>query len=344
MNFGGHIVSGLAADVPVELVVLTKSLIESIITYREAIDAVDEAYKACGSGQAIQPQKEPMYTDAPSNNNVCLAMPAYLKNLGIAGVKWGCDYYNQQPGIPTIWGVIIVLNNPKNGLPLAIMDGTAITNIRTAGHAAIAAKYLAKKDSQTIAMIGAGAEARTHLAAFRELFPLKMAKVYDIKPEAMDVYKQEMSEQFKEVHIVQATTAQEAVKGADIVCMVTTAMKPVVFEPWIEPGCLVTGIHGFYDLDPVLSQKADKWVLGNKESDGHLFIDDMRGQLTMRISREQVYADMGEIAAGIKPGRENDEERIVYTHAGMGVHDLAVAYVVYKKALEQGLGTRLRLI
>ncbi len=333
----------------VEVLILSKTEIENLISRRDVIEAVEVAFKALGTkGELAMPQKEIMFIGPVADHNVFIPMPTYIKPIGAVGIKWVSVYQTQKPGIPMIWGSVIILNDPETSLPYAIMDGTAITNLRTAGgHAPVAAKYLAKKNSKTMAIIGCGFEARTGLPAFNDLFPLEAVKIYDIKLEAMSAYKQEMSKQVS-AQIIPSKTAQEAVEGADIVLVATFAQEPVVFEPWIPEGCFVIGLMRFQDLDPMLSKKADKWVLGTNDSDGHLIIDYYDSKLYKRIavelSRDDVYGDMGEVITGAKPGRENDQERILYTHMGMGAHDVALAQTAFNKAKEKGVGTRVRLI
>ena len=328
----------------VEVLILNKGEIESLITRKEVVDAVELAFKSDGEGQLIQPQKEPMWMDA-NKLNFLMAMPAYLKSINTAGVKWVNVYWDQQPGIPATWGDVLILNNPRNGLPYAIMDATSITNLRTAGgHAVVAAKYLAKKDSKILAIIGCGAEARTGLAGFNDMFPLELVKCYDIKPEQMASFQKEMIRQFP-LKIRTTTSPKEAVDGSDIVLMATSAQEPVVFEPWIPESCFVVALYSFFDLDPALSKKADKWVIGSRTSDSHRIVERTEyGKKKVMLSWDDVYADMGEIVIGKKPGRESDKERILYTHLGMGAHDIAVAKVAYDKARKGGLGTMVRLI
>lgn len=329
----------------VEVLVLSKSEIERLVSYQDVVEAVELSFRAYGMGEVAQPQKDAMFVDGSKRQNLLIAMPAFIKSMDVAGIKWASVYDNQKPGFPTV-GATVIINDTETGFPIAFMDGLSITNMRTGGHSAVAAKYLAKKDSSMVAMIGCGAEARTHLPALSEVFSLKTVKVYDIKSEAMAAFKQEMSERFS-VDIVPAKSIQEAVEGTDIICMLTTATKPVVFESWIPAGCFVTGLMGFYDLDPMITKKADKWVLGHRESDKHLIVDDavhMGDGITMHPSIDDVYGDMGEIVTGAKPGRQNEQERIVYTHVGMGTHDIAVAKIAYTRAKEQGIGTRVRLI
>lgn len=333
------------SELRVEVLVLSKSEIERLVSYKEVLESVELSFKAYGTGELIQPQKDPMYIDGERHKNFLIAAPAFVKSLATAGIKWNCVYGNQKPGFPVI-GATVILNDVETGMPIAFMDGISITTMRTAGHSAVAAKYLAKKESSIVALIGCGAEARTHLSALNELFPLKTVKVFDIRPEAMGAFKQEMYERFS-VDIVPTKSIQEAVTGTDIVCVLTTSPKPVVFEQWIPSGCFVSGIMGFYDLDPMITKKADKWVLGHRESDKHLFVGDglhLGDGITMQPSMDDVYGDMGEITTGAKPGRQNNQERNVYTHAGMGSHDVAVAMVAYRKAKEKGVGTTVRLI
>jgi len=334
-------ISSENVNLPVELLFLSKEEVEGLITYKEAVEVEDETYKACGSGQVVQPQKEPMFIGPHEDNNILIAMAVHMKNIGVAGIKWCPDYMGKQkPGVPTIWGAVVVLNRPETGIPFAIMDGTSITNIRTGTHSAIAGKYLAKKNSKTITIFGCGAQGRTQLAAFRELFPLEVVKVFDRKPEAMATYKKEMEELFP-VKVIPAASAKEACEGTDIISMATTATKPIVMEPWVPAGCFVAGITGFADLDPACSEKFDKWAVGNRASDQHLHETSADPS---PVDFSKAYAEVGEIAVGAKPGRENDQERIVYTHAGMGAHDIALANFVYEKALKQKIGSKIKLI
>jgi len=324
----------------VEVLVLNKTEIEKLITYEDVIEAVEIAFKAQATkDQLSQPPSTPLFADPPNNTKLLLSMPCCIKSIGVAGIKWTNAYYqNQRSGTPPMWGGVIVLNDPETGIPYSIIEATAITHMRTAGgHAAVAAKYLAKKDSRMMAIIGCGAEARTGLLAFHRLFPLETAKIFDIEPEAMSVFQREISSQIS-VKIIPTKTAEEAFEGADIIMLATSANRPILMEQMVPIGCFVAGLRRFIDIDPVLSLKADKWVLGNRVADGNLNIPDIG------LSYNYVYADMGEIITGAKPGRENYEERILYTHTGMGAHDVALSHIAYKKAREQRMGTEVRLI
>lgn len=327
----------------VEVLVLTKGEIEGLITRREVLDATEMVFKAEGEGDLIQPQKEPLYMDTRRMNFIT-AMPAYLKNINTAGMKWASMFWDQEPGIPAALGGILILNNPQNGQPYALMDATAITHLRTAGgHALVAARHLAGKDSKVMTIIGCGAEARTGLPAFHDHFPLQIVKVYDRRAERMTAFKEEMAERVP-VTVTAAVSPQEAVFESDIILMATSASTPLVLEPWVPDGCFVAGLNSFRDLDPLLTRKADKWVIGSRKSDGRLIVEDRTGPESVRLSWNNVYADMGEIVTGKKKGREKKRERIVYTHLGMGAHDIAVARIAYEKAKKAGMGRMVKLV
>ena len=332
-------------ELSVDVLTLNKEEVESLITQKDVLDAVELAYKTDGEGQLVQPPKEPMWMD-DNKMNFIIAMPAYLKTTNIAGAKWAAQYWDQQPNFPAITGLII-LNDHKTGIPYAIMDGTTLTKLRTAGgHAVVAAKYLAKKDSKVIAIIGCGAEARAGLLAFADMFSLETAKIYDINPEAMTSFKEEMTQQVS-MEVQPMASVKEAVDGTDIILMVTSAneQEPLVFESWVPQGCFVAGLTAFFDLDAKLSKKADKWVIGSRISDGHRIVERTEfGKKTLKLSWDDVYADMGEIVTGKMPGRENERERIIYTHLGMGAHDIALAKIAYDKAKKAGIGTMVKII
>lgn len=269
----------------------------------------------------------------------------YLKSLNLYGLKQADVYRQRDQGdsLPMLWGSLIVLTSPENALPYAIMDGTSITNMRTAGgHVVVAAKYLARKGSKTLAIIGCGAEGRTGLQSLLNNFPLELVKIFDLKLETVSTFLEEMNKEFP-IRIVPATSAKEAVAGADIILTATSASELVVLESWVEKGCFVAGVTAFRDLDPMLSVTADKWVLGAHELDNHLIIEGHAAPIAKEISRDNVYAYMEEIVTGAKPGRENDRERIVYTHMGMGAHDVILANVAYNRAVKKGKGHKIYL-
>jgi ornithine cyclodeaminase/alanine dehydrogenase-like protein (mu-crystallin family) len=309
--------------------------VKKLLTVEDVLKAVEETFIGLKNNNVYHPIKDPMWLN-DSKTNMLLAMPAFLKDKKLAGVKWVNMFKEQQPGYPTVGGTLLTLNHSENGSPYAIMEATTITTMRTAGgHGAIAAKYLAKKDSRILAIIGCGEEAKAGADALLRLFALEAVQVFDIRREAMEEFKGYVSQR---IQTIICKSAQEAVLNADIVMTVTTSRKPVVMFEWLPRGCTVLGLYSLYDFDPTGAKKSDKWVLGSKQTDKHQIIFDPLLK-EHRLSMEDVYADLGEIITGCLPARENDQEIILYSCLGMGALDAAVGQIVYERAVEQNIGT-----
>lgn len=325
---------------PIEIRVISKSQVEQLLRPEDVLEAVDDTFKALGNNQIFHPVKEGIWMGR-EHANMLIAMPAHVKDKKIVGMKWVNMYTYQQPGIPSSYGNILLLNHEENGQPYAMIEATAITTMRTAGgHGVVAAKYLAKKESKILTVIGCGEEARAGIKSFLYAFPgLEELRVFDINVAAMEQIKKDFS---NKITVTACQSAEEAVRPADIVLMVTTARKPVVMFEWLKRGAFVSGLYSFNDLDPECSRKADKWYLGSKETDKIQIVN--APQLAdYHLSMDRVTGDMGEVAAGKCAGRENDDEIIVYTHMGMGALDVAVGDIVYQRAVEQGIGQVLHL-
>lgn len=319
--------------------VLGRMEVHSLLRSEDVVVVVEETFRALGEGKLVHPVKEPMYVDE-EKCNMLLAMPAYIKTIRVAGVKWVNLFRKQQPGLPSSLGNLLTLSHGENGTPFAILEASDITTMRTAGgHAVVAAKYLARRDASVLSVIGCGEEAIAGVRSFLKTFALNKLCVFDVKDEAME----RMSALFGErVEVVCCSDAKHAAEQADILLMTTTARKPLVSYEWLRPGCFVAGMYAFHDLDRALAHKADKWVLGSRETDYHQIICDP-GLKDCELTMELVHADMGEIVTGKRPGRESDDEIIVYTHMGMGALDVAVGKLVYDRAVSQKIGQMIDL-
>lgn len=325
---------------PINVRIISKSEVEKLISPGDVLEAVNEVFKALGNGQIFHPVKEPVWM-GKENANMLLAMPSHLKDKKIVGMKWVNMYTYQQEGIPSSYGNLLTLSHEENGQPYAIIEATQITTMRTAGgHGVVAAQYLAKKSSEVLAVIGCGAEGMAGIRSFLYAFPgLKELRLCDKNPMAIEKVKDTFGKQIK---ITVCENAKEAVEPADIVLMVTTARKPLVMFEWLKKGCFVSGLYSFNDLDPECSRKADKWFLGSKDTDYHQIVN-VPYLEKYHLSMDDVYGDLGEVATGKCAGRENDNEIIVYTHMGMGALDIAVGDIIYRRAVEQNIGTILDL-
>jgi alanine dehydrogenase len=342
-------VTGKNTRKPGEVLFLSRNDVNKILTAKDCLNRCIETFKWVGEGNVIQHNPANLHLssqDGPYGMGVIQSFPSYIKPISVAGVKWlGAYLGNRKRGLPAITAIDII-NDTETAMPLAIVDGTSVTNMRTAGHAGVGAKYLAKKNSKYVTIIGCGFEGRTHLRIMNELFEIEEVRVFDIYKEYMENFKNDMSVELG-LNIRTFSSAKEAVKGADVVCMVTTSKDTVVKEKWIDPGCHVCATVGFKDLDPMCALNFDKWVVGWYGRD----LEWIEGTETAMFGpekppykKENIYADIAtEIIPGKKAGRENDKERTVMTHMGMPALDAAVAALVYEKAVEKGIGATLKI-
>lgn len=322
--------------IPINIRMLSKSQVDQLITPEDVMQAVEQTFRDIGNGTVFHPVHAPIWMDE-TRANMFLASPAYLKESHAVGVKWVNLFSNQQPGLPSSYGNLLVLSNSENAQPYAIMEASTITTMRTAGgHGTVSAKYLARKDSSILAVIGCGEEARAGIRSYLKAFPeLKQINLYSRRQSSMDRMVRLFGEQ---IPIVCHSSAQAAVEAADIVLMTTTATTPVVMFDWLKKGAFVSGMYSFNDLDPACSTQADKWYLGERIVDTHNIIH-FPPMLKYHLSEDDVFGDLGEVVTGKCPSRENDDEIIVFTHMGMGALDVAVGNIVYQRAVEQNIGT-----
>ena len=302
----------------------------------DIINALEDMFKEKGEGRVEMPPKPGIHT---RQDAFIHAMPAYIPKLQSAGMKWVSGYPdNQKMNLPYISGLLI-LNNPENGFPIAVMDATWITAMRTGAATAVAAKYLARPDSSSVGIIACGVQGRSNLEALSCLFGIDKVKAFDISPQAAELFAIEMKEVIKgEIEIV--NDPRDAVVGLDLVVTSGPILKnpdPVVEAGWLSEGSFASLV----DFDSYF--KADALREADK-----LATDDKNQMLSYREhgyfkDTPQPYADLGEIAAGKKPGRENSSERTICINLGLALADMATAIVIYKKAREKGLGIQLPL-
>lgn len=309
-----------------QVLILGKHEIEELLKMSEAITAVENAFRLEGLGKAIMPPK--LYLDLPEYKGDFRAMPAYID--GSAGVKWVSVYPNNyRNNLPSVMATII-LSDPETGCPLAIMDGTYITAMRTGAAGGVAVKYLARRDSFVIGMVGAGTQAKTQLMAIHEVMPkIEQVKVFDLNWDTSQKYVQEMRAKLK-LNIYPVATIEE-VTQADIIVTTTPSTNPVVKKQYIKAGTHINAIGA----DAQEKQELEADVLRGAK----ILVDDVRqashsGEINVPLSQgliklEQIYGSLGEVVANLKKGRENDEEITIFDSTGLAIQDILCAKVVY---------------
>ena len=333
---------------PGEILVVSKKEVEALLTPAACLERCLDTFRWVGEGLVEQENPANLYVtdrsgpEPPYGHGVIQSFPAMVRPIGRAAVKWLSSFRNNPlRGLPAISALDLV-TDIETGMPLALVDGTSVTNMRTGGHSAVGAKYLARADSSRVAVIGCGNEGRTHLLALDELFDLSGVSAFDIHPETLARFASEM-EAKAGVPVTAASGVEEAAAQADIICVVTTARQPVLLESWVPEGAHVCAVNGFFDVEAECAVGFDKWAVGWYERDLAWIEGDEVGRLGGLapgvLSRADIHADLAsEIIPGRKPGREHDRERTVMTHMGMPALDAAVASLAYDLALEAGAG------
>jgi alanine dehydrogenase len=318
--------------------VLTGSEVMQVLDMDLALAAAQEAFRAYGEGRVNMPPKS--YLTLAKGDFRAMYGEIFL-SVGdhICGLKW-VNVHPQNPGrgLLTVMAKIL-LNDPETGLEWADMDGTHITNYRTGAAGGLAAQYLARQDAVRLGLIGAGAQARTQVAAVLKVRPIKEIVIYDRHL----AHAQAFADYVMATHGVQAraaATAAEAVQGLDIVVTTTPSSSPVVMREWVSPGTHINAIGadaaGKQELEAAILSGAkivvDDWAQASHS--GEINVPLARGELTP----QQIYGSLGEVVAGKKPGRRTPEEITVFDSTGLIIQDLALGYAVYRRAQDLGLG------
>ena len=316
---------------------LSRQDVESLdFSMHEIIDAVEAMFSEKGEGRVEMPPKPGIHTRPDAFIH---AMPAYIPSLEAAGVKWISGYPgNQQKQLPYINGLLL-LNDPDTGLPTTVMDATWITAQRTGAATAVAAKHLARPDSSSAGIIACGVQGRSNLEALACIFPISSVKVYDMHRQVADQFAADMAPVVSaEIEVVD--TPEQAVVDLDLVVTSGPILKhpqPVIEADWLAPGAFASPVDfDSYWQGPAL-QQADKLATDDLAQMDYYRSEGYFGETP------QPYADLGEIVAGRKPGRERDDERIISVNLGIALEDMATAIRIYRRAVETEAGTQLPL-
>jgi 2,3-diaminopropionate biosynthesis protein SbnB len=313
-----------------------------------AIDRVELALSLLEEGDCVDPPKSVLrWSEDPEMESIrgrINFLSAYLGGpIDSVGMKWiGSFPSNRERGIPRATALII-LNDPATGVPVALMEGSIISAIRTGAMTGVAAKYLARPDTSSVGIIGTGVQSRTQLLALcAVLESIREVKIYNRTRETAVRFATEMGARTgKSITIVDSP--EDAVRGLDLALVATTAHQPLMKGAWLSPGMLTVQFSG-HECDFEVIHRAQKIVCDQWETVKH------RGITTPAIMHSQgklddsaIYADLGEIVTGKKPGRESPDELIHFAAIGLGVNDVAVASMVFDTATKMGIGTPLSL-
>jgi len=324
-----------------EMLYLSKSDVQTLgVTLGQIREAVKKGLRLQGLGKVQMPPRAVVRPVADSFLN---AMPVYVEGLPVCGAKWMSGYKsNRTKDLPYING-LIVLNDVETGIPVAVMDCAEITAIRTGAIVGIEAEHLARPDSSVVGILGCGVQARKSLTALQDVLPeLSLVRCYDIVREAADEFAAEMERQHPLINFVVCDSAAEMAQFADVVVTATPivdAPRPSLDEEDLKQGALVIALDLDASVSPSAMRRCDKTIV----DDGEQFASTKRERIHLTEIGEEIYADLGDVVAGVRPGRESTDERILCLNLGIAVADVVAAKVLYDRALSHGIGSKLSL-
>jgi ornithine cyclodeaminase/alanine dehydrogenase-like protein (mu-crystallin family) len=326
---------------------LTRSDVQQSISMREAVEVVKRAFIELSTGRADVPIR--IALAQPKHDGVTLVMPGYLSDSESLSVKVvSVHKRNAERKLPLINAVVIVID-PATGQAVAAMEGGYLTALRTGAGSGAATDLLARRDAEVAAIIGAGAQARTQAIAVAAVRPIKRLWIYSRRREQVDEMIVEIRSQLgPSIELLAADSPSQAVRDALVVCAATTSSTPVFNGADLRPGAHVNGVGSFkpemQEVDSVTLRRASKIVVDSREAAmaeaGDLIIAIERGE----IRPSDIYAEIGEIAAGLKPGRKDNDEITYFKSVGNATQDAAVAHAIYQRALRDNLGIEIDLL
>ncbi len=328
------------------MLVLSRADVEELLDVDLLIDALARAMVDVAAARASMPPRVAAMVE--ERDGLLGSMPAYLPSAGVLETKLVSVFpRNAGTGVPTHQAVIVAFD-PATGSPAAIMDGTWITEILTAAGSALATRLLARPESRVLAILGTGAQARSHARAVTRVLDFAEVRVAGRDPARAAALARELSDQLG-LPATGSGSFQEGLEGADVVCATTHPADPVVRREWLDPGVHVNSVG---------------WSLAGREVDAETVRDALvvvearaaalapppagANDLTWAIrdgviTADHVQAEVGEIVAGTRPGRTSPDQITLYKSVGIAAQDAAAAALVLAEADRRGAGQRVEL-
>jgi alanine dehydrogenase len=335
------------ADDPIRRAVffrlLTEADVAKLVTMDDLIDSMEGALRQFSSGEVVQPVR----TVLPVGHDDAFfgLMPAFVREPAAVGAKLLTFFVrNAALDLPTHLATILLFS-PQTGALVALMGGRFITESRTAAVSALSARLLARDDTAVAAIIGSGAQARSHLEALERVFELTEVRVWSPTPEHQARFVDEM-ESSTNAKLVGAESAERAVRGADVVVLATSSREPVIRNEWVKDGAHVIGVGACRpdqrEMDPALTRRGRMFV----DSRAAALVesgDIVMGIQERRFAASHIIGELGELLAGKVEGRRSPQDVTIFKSLGMAVEDVVAADLVYRRAVEQDAGLELDL-
>ena len=312
------------------MLVLSRRDVERLLSAPEMLDALEAGFRAYSTGHASVPPR----SAARAPSGLLGAMPGWVADRGLALKAVSVFPANGDRGLPTHQGVITLFDEEVGSL-LSVMDGEHITAMRTGGGAAVSARLLARSDSTTLTILGAGVQGHSHLATVplvRDFTTIRICSRDRERAAALAA---------RDPRCVVVAGFEEAIRGADVVCCCTDAREPVTRYEWFDAGTHVTSVGGTFgpevDAETVHNARVFVEWKGAAEHAPPAGAHELQGRDPATIT------ELGAVIAGLEPGRRNDDELTLYKSTGSGFEDAVVARLVYDAAVAAGVGTEIAL-
>lgn len=325
--------------------ILSRTDMMGLLTPAEYNRCVEQAYRMHGVGRYYMDPKGHIVLDKYPGE--WEAMPSYIEEPEAAACKWVSirERNRDQFDLPTVFSILIY-THPETGFPLAICDGSYHTVMRTGAAGVVSAKWMARKNSKCLAIVGAGHMAAGTLATCNEVFKWQEVRVWSRTQKTLDAFVREEQPKYETVSIRASTDLKSVVEGADVVVTVTPARGAIVMQEWIAPGTHIAAIGadkgGDQELDPKILQQARIFVddIRQCRTDGEINVPLQQGI----IKEEDIAGEIGEVVAEKKPGRTSETEITVFDSTGIALQDSATVPLEYERAMAAGVGIEKKMI
>ena len=323
--------------------VLSQTEIRELLPMDRCIDLMAEALTGLSAGEAVNPLRHVMFL--PDRSGLLGLMPGYTAEPAALGLKVIAVFPDNHGSELDSHQGIVALFDAQNGRPLAILEASEITAIRTAAASGLATRLLAREDASELAILGSGRQARTHLEAMAAVRPLNKVRVFSPHREHREGFAAK-ARRHSSLLVRAVDSAEEAVRGADIICTTTTSADPVVHGSWIHPGAHInaagSSVASDRELDTASVLRARLFV-DCRESTVNEAGDFLIPKKEGAVTDEHIQGELGEILLGSIQGRQSADEVTLFKSLGVAVEDLAAATYVYTEAKARGVGTKVEL-
>lgn len=314
------------------------------LTDEEILGAVEESIRAQGNGQTVIEPRVHLVPETSEKGHFNVLRGA-IHPMGLAGVKVVGDFVgNYREGLPSELA-ILYLANPENGVPIALIDATAITDMRTGAVTAVGGKYLARHDSKVLGHIGARGSAYYNVRLLDHLFDFEEIRVHSRRSESREAFGARLTDELgKPVTVVDDW--ESCIRGADIVVEASRLPQPapLLKTEWVKPGALVVPYGTMSALELSLTDSMDKMVVDDwGQCRKGLPLGALRRHVDLgKLHEGNLHAELGQIVAGARPGRESESETILFWHRGLSITDIALGHAMLEKAATMNVGQELR--